>query len=136
MKSYTTLLPEMLADGIQVMLYNGDCDFITNWLGDKQWALKMEWDHREDFNAAQDENVILNDVVVGRLRSSSGLSFFQVFQAGHSVAMDQPDVILNMVNEFTKGMVLNGLVFNDAFRFQIWIVHAFIACLCFFLNFQ
>lgn len=35
MKSYDIHLPEMLADGVRVMVYAGDQDLICNWLGNR-----------------------------------------------------------------------------------------------------
>ena len=43
MKNYQTKIPDMLAAGIQVLIYAGDVDFICNWLGNKHWALALEW---------------------------------------------------------------------------------------------
>jgi len=102
MHNYHTLLPDMLADGIRVLVYAGDVDFICNWLGNKKWTLALEWPHKAEFNAAEDRPYALegNNRAAGRLRSAGGLSFMQVYQAGHMVPMDQPEVALNMLNVF------------------------------------
>jgi cathepsin A (carboxypeptidase C) len=100
MHNYQVLLPEMLADGIRVLVYAGDVDFICNWLGNKHWTLEMEWPNKEAYNAAADKPYTLNGKEVGRIRTANGFSFVQVYQAGHMVPMDQPEVALDMINNF------------------------------------
>jgi len=102
MHNFHTLLPDMLADGIRVLIYAGDVDYICNWLGNKKWTLALEWPHKQDFNAAEDKPYTLPGVnaASGRLRSAAGFSFMQVYQAGHMVPMDKPEVALDMLNGF------------------------------------
>merc|ERR1719145_355386 len=73
MQRYDTKIPDMLASGIRVLIYAGDCDFICNWLGNKHWTLALEWAHKADFNAAADNAYVMRSTKakVGRLRSSS-----------------------------------------------------------------
>lgn len=102
MHNYQTLIPDMLASGIRVLIYAGDVDYICNWLGNKHWTLAMEWAHKDDFNKAEDKPYTLpgaNDVA-GRLRTSNDFSFMQVYQAGHMVPMDKPQVALDMLDGF------------------------------------
>merc|ERR1719262_2057141 len=103
MINYHTLLPGMLADGIRTLIYAGDVDYICNWLGNMKWTLAMNWPHKADFNAAPNNDYTLNGRTVGKLRTSNGFSFMQVFNAGHMVPMDQPEVALQMVKDFTTG---------------------------------
>eukprot|EP00397_Hematodinium_sp_SG-2012_P023478 GEMP01024394.1.p1 GENE.GEMP01024394.1~~GEMP01024394.1.p1 ORF type:complete len:471 (+),score=123.55 GEMP01024394.1:77-1489(+) len=100
MKNYQQLLPELLDSGIKVLIYAGDSDFICNWLGNKHWTLKLKWDGKAGFNQAADEPYMVNKAQAGRRRSFKGLSFLQVYQAGHMVPMNQPEVALQMINEF------------------------------------
>jgi cathepsin A (carboxypeptidase C) len=102
MKNYQTKLPDLLGGGIRVLVYAGDVDFICNWLGNKKWTLAMDWEHKADFNAAGDVAWQVDGKAAGRLRSSNGFSFLQVFQAGHMVPMDQPEAALQMLDEFTS----------------------------------
>jgi len=103
MKNFHTLLPPMLADGIKVHIYAGDVDFICNFLGNKKWTMALEWPHKADFNAAEDKEFTVNGKVAGRSRTASGLTFTQVYQAGHMVPMDQPEASLHIVNNFIHG---------------------------------
>jgi carboxypeptidase C (cathepsin A) len=101
--NYRQLLPELLADGIKVLVYAGDCDYICNWLGNKHWTLKLDWPHKDEYNSAADAPYEFDGKTVARLRSSHGLHFIQVFEAGHMVPMDQPVVALHMISQFLSG---------------------------------
>merc|ERR550537_1421138 len=46
MQSFETKIPDQLADGIRVLVYAGDQDYICNWLGNRAWAHAMKWAHR------------------------------------------------------------------------------------------
>merc|ERR1712060_449148 len=101
--SYALKLPELLHDGIRVLIYAGDCDYICNWLGNKAWTKVLEWDGKKDFNDAPDADWQVDGKTVARLRTARGFSFMQVFDAGHMVPMDQPANALAMVNAFIGG---------------------------------
>jgi len=103
MKNFHTKLPDLLGAGLQVLIYAGDVDYICNWLGNKKWALALEWPHKADFNAAEDKSYQVEGKAAGRVRSASGFHFMQVFQAGRMVPMDQPAVALQMLNDFIQG---------------------------------
>merc|ERR1711908_97127 len=103
MKNYHEKIPAMLKSGIRVMIYAGDVDYICNWLGNKKWTLAMEWPHKTEFNAASDAPYMVGNSQSGRLRTSNGFHFMQVYQAGHMVPMDQPEAALSMLNDFIGG---------------------------------
>merc|ERR1711915_32400 len=105
MHNFRVLLPDMLADGIRVLIYAGDVDYICNWLGNKKWALALDWDHKADFNSAEDKAYMLADgkTQLGRVRQVAGFNFVQVYQAGHMVPMDQPEASLLVLNDFLAG---------------------------------
>eukprot|EP00929_Paragymnodinium_shiwhaense_P029485 TRINITY_DN1687_c0_g3_i1.p1 TRINITY_DN1687_c0_g3~~TRINITY_DN1687_c0_g3_i1.p1 ORF type:complete len:499 (+),score=125.32 TRINITY_DN1687_c0_g3_i1:52-1548(+) len=100
---YHTLIPDMLEDGIEVLIYAGDVDYICNWLGNKAWTQKLQWAHTAEFNAAKDNDYSLDGKTVAKVRSANGFHFMQVFEAGHMVPMDQPKVALQMVKDFVSG---------------------------------
>lgn len=108
MKNYQQQLPEMLSDGIRVLIYAGDQDFICNHLGNKAWTLQMDWPGKEAFNGAEDRPWRARterrpDEHAGDVRSAKGLTFLRVFAAGHMVPMDQPSASLEMLDQFLAG---------------------------------
>jgi cathepsin A (carboxypeptidase C) len=111
--NYALKLPELLHDGIEVLIYAGDCDYICNWLGNKAWTKVLEWDGKDDFNKASDHDWQVSGKTVARLRKARSFHFMQVFEAGHMVPMDQPAVALAMVNAFIGGAMSDHVVGSD-----------------------
>jgi len=103
MKNYQQMIPDQLAAGIRVLLYAGDQDYICNWLGNQAWTLALPWPHQKDFNSVPLVNFTVAGASAGELRTSSGLSFLRVFNAGHMVPLDQPKVALAMLQAFISG---------------------------------
>ena len=76
----------MLEDGIRVLIYAGDVDFICNWMGNKAWTQALNWSGKTDFNAAQDYNWEYGSdkTIGGKIRQADaatgngGLTFMQV----------------------------------------------------------
>eukprot|EP00638_Chattonella_subsalsa_P003430 CAMPEP_0117757314 /NCGR_PEP_ID=MMETSP0947-20121206/14652_1 /TAXON_ID=44440 /ORGANISM="Chattonella subsalsa, Strain CCMP2191" /LENGTH=455 /DNA_ID=CAMNT_0005577173 /DNA_START=124 /DNA_END=1491 /DNA_ORIENTATION=- len=100
MKNFHSNLVPMLESGIEVLIYAGDCDYICNWMGNKAWTLELGWEGKEAFNAASDVDWMVNGAKAGVVRSSGGLTFLQVFEAGHMVPMDQPEAALELLQTF------------------------------------
>jgi len=106
MRNYHLLIPEMLEAGIRVLIYVGDQDFICNWIGNEQWVRKLEWSGKDEFNAVSEGIYAMeNGQEIGNIRSHGGLTFLQVYQAGHMVPMDQPEKSLTMFNDFISGRI-------------------------------
>ena len=42
-KMYGWKLAPLLDDGIPVLIYNGDKDYICNWMGGLAWTDALEW---------------------------------------------------------------------------------------------
>ena len=96
-------IPPMLAAGIKVLIYAGDADFVCNWMGNKAWTLELNWPGNAAFAAAPDHDWKVAYLKAGTARTSGGLTFLQVNNAGHMVPMDQPENALAMVNTFLSG---------------------------------
>ncbi len=92
-------------DGIHVLVYAGDVDYICNYLGNKAWTLNLEWRHKQEFNDADDhEWGVDENKSAGLARASNGFTFLQVYDAGHMVPADKPKVALDMITNFlSKG---------------------------------
>lgn len=110
MKNYQNELVEMLENGVRVLIYAGDVDFICNWIGNKAWTQSLQWTGKRSFNAEEDAKWMYNKegesvhggfVRTGRaLKGKGSLTFLQVFEAGHMVPMDQPPAALELLNTF------------------------------------
>nr|ANT95273.1 serine carboxypeptidase [Trypanosoma cruzi] len=112
-KNFNYTVPTLLEDGVSVMIYAGEMDFICNWIGNKQWTTALNWPGKAVFNAALDEPFRAPDgTVAGLVRtaaaaSTSNLTFVQVYNAGHMVPMDQPASAFVMISNFLQGRPFN-----------------------------
>jgi len=99
MKDFAPYVGELLEAGLPALIYAGDVDFICNYLGNQAWTLGLDWAHKDDFNAAEPHDW----KGAGLARTSNGLTFLQVFDAGHMVPSDQPENALDMLKNFLSG---------------------------------
>ncbi|EQC35172.1 hypothetical protein SDRG_07403 [Saprolegnia diclina VS20] len=102
MKVYSPYVPPMLDAGIRVMVYAGDADLMCNWQGNEAWTKHLPWSGHAAFNAAANRPMLFQDKPVGEVRSAKGLTFLRVYEAGHMVPLDQPEVSLAMVDTFLR----------------------------------
>jgi len=52
---YGYKLAPLLDDGVPILIYNGDKDYICNWKGGIAWVSALEWTGREYFLNAPDK---------------------------------------------------------------------------------
>ncbi|KAF0683329.1 Aste57867_24622 [Aphanomyces stellatus] len=102
MKGYSPLVPPMLEDGVRVLIYAGDADLMVNWQGNEAWTLALPWSGHDQFNQAANKPTLFQGKQVGYSRTHDTLSFLRVFNAGHMVPMDQPEVALAIVDSFLR----------------------------------
>jgi len=100
MKNFAPYVADLLNDGIPALIYAGDVDFICNYLGNRAWTLNLEWSHKTEFNAAEEKDW---NNGAGLARTANGLTFLQVYDAGHMVPSDQPEHALTMITQFLNG---------------------------------
>mmetsp|Transcript_21471 Transcript_21471/g.45888 ORF Transcript_21471/g.45888 Transcript_21471/m.45888 type:complete len:607 (-) Transcript_21471:76-1896(-) len=100
MKNFAPYVADMLNDGIPALIYAGDLDFVCNYMGNREWTLNLNWDHNAEFKSAEEHD--WNDGA-GMARTSNGLTFLQVYDAGHMVPSDQPEHSLRMITQFLNG---------------------------------
>jgi cathepsin A (carboxypeptidase C) len=89
--SFQALIPPILDQGIKILIYAGDQDYICNWLGVHAWTENMDWNGQTQFNAAPTHNWI-----GGTVKYHEKFAFATVSQAGHMVPMDQPENSLKL----------------------------------------
>ncbi|OQR91472.1 serine protease family S10, partial [Thraustotheca clavata] len=100
MKNYVSFVPDVLAHDVRVMIYAGDADLMCNWIGNQAWTKALEWPGKAAFNNATVKPLLVNGKKSGEVRATDMLSFVRVYNAGHMVPMDQPEVSLELVNRF------------------------------------
>lgn len=85
MKNFNGLVSPLVEGGVKVLVYAGDADFIVNWMGCKAWTLELEWSQKQAFQNLKDTDWKVDGKTAGKIRSLAGLTFIQVFNAGHMV---------------------------------------------------
>ncbi|GAX82651.1 hypothetical protein CEUSTIGMA_g10077.t1 [Chlamydomonas eustigma] len=103
------VLPEMLEDGIRVLIYAGELDLICNWLGNYRWVEAMKWKGQSDWQASPEVEWKVLGKHAGSIKSAGDLTFLKVAAAGHMVPMDQPYNALAMITAFTRGQPLQSM---------------------------
>ncbi|KAL1918530.1 uncharacterized protein VTP21DRAFT_3190 [Calcarisporiella thermophila] len=93
------LLPPLLEDGIRILIYVGDADYICNWYGNKAWTIELPWSGQSEFKASKD---VVWGGNIGELRKTENnrFAFLRVYAAGHMVPYDQPKNSLIMFNRW------------------------------------
>lgn len=107
MRPYVTRVPVLLEDGIRILIYSGDADFICNWMGNKAWTIELPWSGHEEFSQANDTEWYSDRLgkQAGELRKTEdgSFAFLRVFGAGHMVPYDQPESGLDMLQQWVSG---------------------------------
>jgi len=80
MKDFSGYVADLLNAKIPALIYAGDVDFICNYLGNRAWTLKLDWDCHDEFNEAKEHDWEGK----GLARTAKGLTWLQVYDAGTS----------------------------------------------------
>jgi len=107
MVSYAANVTALIHSGVRVLIYVGECDFICNWMGNKAWALELEWSGKAGFNRIGDKAWMVDGEEKGSVRNFGAMTFLNVYEAGHMVPLDQPKAAQAMFNTF---------IFNEQFH--------------------
>lgn len=49
MHDTSLLLPDLIEDGLRLLVYAGEADFMCNALGNERWVTEMETSYKEEF---------------------------------------------------------------------------------------
>ncbi|KAF8061732.1 carboxypeptidase C [Lyophyllum atratum] len=120
MRNSARLLPELIDDGIRLLVYAGNADMMCNYIGNERWVEQLETKFHNDFAKTKPVPWIANDSgkLAGEVRSAGGggftagnVTFVTVFEAGHMVPYDQPEAALDL---FTKWITDTPLTLREA----------------------
>lgn len=100
--NYAPDIPDLLQDGIKVLIYAGEYDLTCNWLGNSRWVQNLTWSGQAGFGSAPQVSFKVDGVEAGLQKSYGGLTFLKVHNAGHLVPMDQPKASLQMLNGWIR----------------------------------
>lgn len=104
MMPYYTAVSELLEQGIPVLIYAGDKDFICNWLGNEIWSRQLPWSGHKKFAKTELSPWVLKDGdEAGQVRNYEHFTFLRVYEAGHMVPFNQPKSSLEMLDRWISG---------------------------------
>ncbi|KAK5719720.1 hypothetical protein LTR17_015171 [Elasticomyces elasticus] len=93
-------IQNLLKNGIQVLTYAGDADYICNWIGGEAVAATI---NATGWKGAGYQNISTPDNIVhGVAKQSGNFTFARVYDSGHEVPFYQPQVALSMFERFIK----------------------------------
>ncbi|KAG9028869.1 hypothetical protein FS837_003712 [Tulasnella sp. UAMH 9824] len=104
-KNTAALIPELLADGIRVLVYGGNADFLVPPVRYLEWMSKLDSVFKEEFRVAPilpwatTKNNVTAGVVKaagGKITSAGNFTYVSAFEAGHMMPHDQPEAALYM----------------------------------------
>ena len=100
-KSVVPYIAELLDNGIQVLIYNGDRDLTTCAQGSEMVLNKMDWEGKEEWLSANRGLWMLDDEVAGFSKELDGLHFVVVYNSGHLLPNSNPKQALDIITRFT-----------------------------------
>jgi cathepsin A (carboxypeptidase C) len=103
---------DLLHEGLDVLVYSGDKDFICNWRGGEAWTNALNWEGKAEYATQDYHDWNVDEKAAGSLKTYKNLKFLRVFDAGHMVPMNQPAVALKMLQDMISGGVLENEFIN------------------------
>ncbi|KZS93183.1 peptidase S10, serine carboxypeptidase [Sistotremastrum niveocremeum HHB9708] len=109
MHNSAALLPDLLADGIRLLVYAGNADFMCNFIGNEAWMEALDSPLQREFLETKSANWVTSKYgkLAGKVRSAGGdgftagnYTFVEVFEAGHMVPYDQPEAALDLIEHW------------------------------------
>lgn len=93
-------LAPLLDDGIPVLIYTGDKDYIANWIGANEWTDGLVWEAQNEFQFTPTKEwrtTYEPEKTAGFVKQFLNFSVVRVKDAGHMVPMDQPARALDLI---------------------------------------
>lgn len=91
-----------LKNGVGILVYSGDKDFICNWRGGEAWTNAIRWEKQALFQNADYQDWTVDGEPAGSYKKTDKFTFLRFFNAGHMVPMDQPKNALEMLRLFIE----------------------------------
>jgi len=96
-------IPDLVDNGVKLLVYAGEYDLICNWLGNSRWVESMEWSGQKNYVSVDILPFMVDGVEAGQMKNYGTVSFLKVHNAGHMVPMDQPKASLEMLKRWING---------------------------------
>ncbi|CCO37649.1 carboxypeptidase C [Rhizoctonia solani AG-1 IB] len=100
------LLPELINDGVRMLIYAGDADLLCPGTGQIPWMEHLDTRFQQKFLDSPAKDFRTHNRTAGFVRSTGGnkeaghVAYVEIFEAGHMAPYDQPDAALDMFNRW------------------------------------
>ncbi|KAF1834668.1 alpha/beta-hydrolase [Decorospora gaudefroyi] len=116
-RSYLKWLSEIVSSGVNTIIWVGDADFSCNWNGVYDVSNHILYPGSAKFSTQLLEPYLVNGKEAASFKTVYNLSFMKVFNAGHFVPHDQPELALQVFEQ----MMLNGTVGHARVRLRKYL---------------
>ncbi|KAJ1300748.1 hypothetical protein OPQ81_002391 [Rhizoctonia solani] len=108
------MIHELLEDGVRVLNLAGDADAACNFIGAFEWMYRLDSKYAKEFRLLNNTVWKLNGKPVGEVRASAdeggktagNFTWLRVYEAGHMVPHDQPEVALELFKKWVNNKPL------------------------------
>lgn len=93
---------KLINQGIYMVQYNGDADYICNWIGNEAVVEEI---NAPGMSSAGYVDISTSDGIThGQVKQSANFAFARIYEAGHEVPFYQPVVALEMFDRAINGL--------------------------------
>ena len=98
-------LTGLLENGVRVLIYVGQLDWICNFIGNRRMVEALEWSGKDEFAEAEMRDFYVGDseTPAGQAKVHGALTFVQIAGAGHMVPLDKPAESLYVTERWLAG---------------------------------
>ena len=99
---YLDMNAEMIAlldqhKDLKVVVYTGNMDWSCNSVGVQRFMDQLNWYGKSSYNSASWQDWFVSGTVAGRYKRVANLTYYDVYDAGHLVTMDQPEAAYDIL---------------------------------------
>ncbi|KAH7911621.1 peptidase S10 serine carboxypeptidase [Hygrophoropsis aurantiaca] len=109
MQNGAALLPELISNGIRLLIYAGNADLMCNYMGETTFISNLDNIYHDAFLEAAANPWSINEKPVGEVRSAGdspstagNLTLAIIYEAGHMSPYDQPAATLDMMTKWIR----------------------------------
>ncbi|KJH51453.1 hypothetical protein DICVIV_02369 [Dictyocaulus viviparus] len=100
MKPIWSTVDELLINGTNVIVYNGNQDLICDSIGTEMWMDRLTWTGMKSFKTMKKVKFGTKSFpLAGFMKRYSNLSFYLILRGGHMVPHDTPEAALKVVQQ-------------------------------------
>ncbi|KIK04018.1 hypothetical protein K443DRAFT_676325 [Laccaria amethystina LaAM-08-1] len=116
MHNSALLLPDLINDGIRLLVYAGNADLMCNYIGNERWVELLQTKFHKEFSETKSVpwSTLESGRIAGEVRSAGGggftagnITYVNVHEAGHMVPFDQPEAALDLITRWITDVPLS-----------------------------